>query len=419
MANSRLSTDFAQKKILLGVTGGIAAYKSAYFVRALQQLGAEVRVVMTESAKQFIAPLTFQALSGHPVRSALFDAAAEDAMNHIELARWADYLVIAPASAHCLAQLAHGLADDLLSTLYLVCNRIPVIVCPAMNRNMWAHSATQTNSRILREHGVILVGPTQGEQACGDIGLGRMLEPEWIIDALRLADQRALYGALKGQRIVITAGPTWEMIDPVRVISNRSSGKMGYALAWAACYAGAEVILISGPTAINPPPGVELIIAQSADLMHQAVMQHLLKDDIFIGCAAVCDFKVTQVSSQKIKKSQQPAMILELTPNPDILEAVASSQKCQYVVGFSAETCQVELHAREKLQKKRLDMIIANEVGETKGFDQTDNAAMIIAADQIKTLPSMHKTRLAGLIIQEIATNSAQKTSKKKHKECI
>lgn len=403
MFNHRSSNDFAQKKILLGITGGIAAYKSAYLVRALRQLGAEVRVVMTESATQFVSPLTFQALSGNPVRSSLFDAAAEDAMNHIELARWADYLVIAPASAHCLAQLAHGLADDLLTTLYLVCHQIPVIVCPAMNQNMWAHSATRANTKILQEHRVILAGPVQGEQACGDVGLGRMLEPEWIIETLRLAEQRTLLGALKKYRIVITAGPTWEMIDPVRMISNRSSGKMGYALAWAASYAGAKVLLISGPTSIAAPPGVTLITTQSAAMMYEVVTQHLLQDDVFIGCAAVGDFKVSQTSSQKIKKTQHPSMQLDLTVNPDILEGVSASKKCRYVVGFSAETTQVESNAREKMQKKHVDMIIANEVSETKGFDQEDNAAMIITADQIKKISSMHKMRLAGLIMQEIA----------------
>lgn len=418
MLNPPSSKDFAQKKILLGITGGIAAYKSAYLVRALRQLGAEVRVVMTESAMQFVSPLTFQALSGSSVRSSLLDAAAEDAMSHIELARWADYLVIAPASANCLAQLAHGLANDLLTTLYLVCHSIPIIVCPAMNKNMWAHPATQTNIKILQEHGVILAGPVEGEQACGDVGLGRMLEPEWIIATLRVAEQRALLGALKGYRFVITAGPTWEMIDPVRMLSNRSSGKMGYALAWAASFAGAEVLLISGPTSIAPPPGVALIQTQSAAMMHEAVARHVLQGDVFIGCAAVGDFKISHMASQKIKKTQQASIQLDLTLNPDILATVSASNTCRYVVGFSAETAQVEAHAREKMQKKNLDMIIANAVSENQGFDQEDNAVLIITAHQVKKIASMHKMRLAGLIMQEIAMKLIG-IKGTEHKECL
>ena len=280
--------DFINKKILLGVCGGIAAYKSAYLLRELTRLGAEVRVVMTHSAQQFISPLIMQALSGNEVRTDLFDTQAERAMGHIELARWADYLLIAPASANCLAKMAQGIADDLLSTLYLVAE-IPVIVCPAMNRSMWAHPATKANCEFLQNRGVIFVGPEEGEQACGEQGFGRVSEADQIVDALRLYE---VHGLLTGKKVVITAGPTRETIDPVRYLSNYSSGKMGYALAEAAAMAGAQVTLISGPSGLVASSGIELIKVESAASMLDEVMKHMKAGSIFIGTAAVADYSV-------------------------------------------------------------------------------------------------------------------------------
>src|SRR3990167_9725597 len=316
--------DFVDKKIVLGICGGIAAYKAAFLVRELTRLGAKVRVVMTTSAQQFITPLTLQALSGYEVRCDLFDASAEKAMGHIELARWADYLVIAPASANCLGKLAHGLADDLLTTLYLVCE-VPVLVCPAMNRSMWLHPAVAEHVRVLSQRGVSIIGPEEGIQACCEVGYGRMAEPEHIIDALRLT---AVQKVLTGKKVMVTAGPTWESIDPVRFVSNRSSGKMGYALAMAAQFAGAEVTLISGPTALACPPGVIFKSVQSAYAMYEAVMDHLELGMIFIGCAAVADYKVAKPVKQKIKKHTQTHYFIELELNPDIVSEVVKTKQC-------------------------------------------------------------------------------------------
>ncbi|WP_133128492.1 bifunctional phosphopantothenoylcysteine decarboxylase/phosphopantothenate--cysteine ligase CoaBC [Legionella nagasakiensis] len=393
--------DFANKKIVLGICGGIAAYKSAYLVRELTRLGASVRVVMTASAQQFITPMTLQALSGHEVRCELFDAQAEKAMGHIELARWADYLLIAPASANCLAKLAHGLADDLLSTLYLVAE-VPVIVCPAMNRSMWAHEATQANRVLLERRGVIIVGPEEGSQACGEHGFGRMSEMHGIIDALRLYEVRQL---LLGKQVMITAGPTQEAIDPIRYISNRSSGKMGYALAQAALMAGAEVTLVSGPSALSPPEGVDFHNIHSAEEMLDKVMHHLKSDMIFIGTAAVADYRPQAPETEKIKKSKHKGLTLNLIPNPDILATVAASGKPSYVVGFAAETTDVIQHAKEKLQAKKLDMIIANQVGNGLAFDKDYNQVTIITKDGQCELPFSHKTRLAGHIVAIVAAN--------------
>jgi len=387
--------DFANKKIVLGICGGIAAYKSAYLVRELVRLGAKVRVVMTASAQAFITPMTLQALSGEAVRSELFDSEAERAMGHIELARWADYLLIAPASANCLAKMAHGLADDLLSTLYLVAET-PVIVCPAMNRSMWAHPATQANCQLLASRSVIIVGPEDGSQACGEIGFGRMSEVSHIINALRLHQVNQL---LKGRSILMTAGPTCEQIDPVRFITNRSSGKMGYALAEAGMMAGANVTLISGPTALDVPGGVACHRVGSAAAMLDAVMQHLKPGMIFIGAAAVADYHVVDPATEKLKKRDQDTLTLTLKKNPDILAAVAASRKAAYVVGFAAETQEVLKHAKAKLFAKQLDMIIANQVGNGVGFDSDVNQVTVITKDDQVELDQMHKTRLAGEII--------------------
>lgn len=391
--------DFLNKKILLGICGGIAAYKSAYLVRELARLGAIVRVVMTASAQEFITPMTLQALSGHEVRCDLLDSAAERAMGHIELARWADYLLIAPATAHCLAKMAHGLADDLLSTIYLV-TETPVIVCPAMNRSMWAHPATQANAEQLIQRGVLMVGPEEGAQACGEYGLGRMSEVANIIDALRL---QGVGGLLRGQRVLITAGPTQEAIDPVRFISNRSSGKMGYALAQAARMAGAEVILVSGPSTLEPPLGVKFHSVETAHTMFDAVMQHLEPGMVFIGAAAVGDYGVDAPSEQKLKKQGSSALTLSLHANPDILATVAATGKAAFVVGFAAETTHVLEHAFAKLGGKKLDMIIANQVGLGLGFDVDDNQVTVLTKNTQIALERTHKTRLAGQLIAIIA----------------
>ncbi|WP_133130611.1 bifunctional phosphopantothenoylcysteine decarboxylase/phosphopantothenate--cysteine ligase CoaBC [Legionella yabuuchiae] len=392
--------DFSNKNIVLAVCGGIAAYKSAYLVRELTQLGANVRVVMTDSAQEFITPMTMQALSGHEVRTELFDSQAERAMGHIELARWADYLVIAPASANCMAKLACGLADDLLSTLYLVVET-PVVICPAMNRSMWAHPATQEHYETLIRRGVVVVGPEEGSQACGEQGYGRMSEVDQIIDALRLVEIKP---CLKGKDVLITAGPTREAIDPVRYLTNKSSGKMGYALAKAARMAGANVTLISGPTALRPPEGISFVSVESAEEMLNAVKQHLKKDVIFIGAAAVADYRLKIVAEQKIKKNNQMDTTLELQENPDIISFAVESGMPSFVVGFAAETSSVEQYARAKLQKKQLDMIIANEVGKNKGFDGDVNQVTVISNEQHMDLPLVHKVRLAGQIVAIIAS---------------
>lgn len=393
--------DFVNKKIVLGICGGIAAYKSAMLVRELTQLGAMVRVVMTSSAQAFITPMTLQALSGHEVRCELFDSQAERAMGHIELARWADYFLIAPASANCLAKMAHGLADDLLSTIYLVAET-PVLVCPAMNHSMWNHAATQANCQRLASRGVIIVGPEEGSQACGEQGFGRMSEVENIISALRLHDLSQL---LSGQHVLITAGPTHEAIDPVRFIGNRSSGKMGYALAQAAQMAGAQVTLISGPSALTPPPGVDFYRVDTAQAMLDAVMQHLQPGMIFIGAAAVADYHVEAPAVQKLKKGENTTLTLNLTLNPDILSTVASSKKAVFVVGFAAETTDVLEHAKTKLQAKKIDMIVANQVGDGLGFDMDDNQVTVLTKNGQIDVARAYKTRIAGQIIAIIAAN--------------
>ncbi|WP_454785603.1 bifunctional phosphopantothenoylcysteine decarboxylase/phosphopantothenate--cysteine ligase CoaBC [Legionella sp. WA2024007413] len=391
--------DFIGKKVLLGICGGVAAYKSAYLIRELTRAGAEVKVVMTQSAQEFVSPLLMQALSGNEVRTNLFDAQAERAMGHIELARWADYLVIAPASANCLAKIAQGIADDLLSTLYLVAE-VPVLVCPAMNRSMWAHPATQANCKLLQTRGVIFVGPEEGSQACGEQGFGRVSEVEQIMSALRLHEVHQL---LAGKKVLVTAGPTRESIDPVRYISNYSSGKMGYALAEAAAMAGAQVTLISGPSSLQASATIKRIQVESAQEMLDAVMREMPADGIYIGTAAVADYRVESPASEKIKKKNQDEMTLKLIKNPDILSRVVDSAKASYVVGFAAETTDVLHYATEKLQHKKLDMIVANAVGKGLGFESEVNQVSLITKSKQIELPLTHKTRLAGQIIAIIA----------------
>ncbi len=393
--------DFLNQKIVLGICGGIAAYKSAYLVRELTRLGATVRVVMTEHAQQFITPMTLQALSGQEVRCDLFDSAAERGMGHIELARWADVLVIAPATANCLAKLAHGLADDLLSCLCLV-TKAPVLVCPAMNQSMWAHPATCANVSLLKARGVVMVGPEEGSQACGDFGFGRMSEVSSIITALRLDSVHQL---LNGRQVLITAGPTREEIDPVRYLSNQSSGKMGYALAEAAQRAGAEVILISGPSALQNPFAVEVHRVETCEEMKACVLAQLKPGMIFIAAAAVADYRVASTSERKLKKKDHPVLTLTLTPNPDILSEVVQSGKASYVVGFSAETEDVIPHALEKLHAKRVDMMVANKVGHGLGFDVDYHEVTLLTSTSQTTIACTHKIRLAGQIIAILATS--------------
>lgn len=398
--------DFINKKILLGVCGGVAAYKSAYLIRELKRLGAEVKVVMTKSAQEFVSPLLMQALSGNEVRTELFDTQAERAMGHIELARWADILLIAPASANCIAKMAQGIADDLLTTLYLVVE-IPVIICPAMNRSMWAHPATQNNCALLQGRGVVFVGPEEGSQACGELGLGRVSEAEQIINALRLYEVHQL---LVNKKVVITAGPTRELIDPVRYISNFSSGKMGYALAEAAIMAGAQVTLISGPCSLSISSGIKLIRVESAHEMLAAVQEELQDGSIFIGAAAVADYHVHAPASQKMKKKDHDELTLTLIKNPDILSWVVTSARALYTVGFAAETTEIIPYARDKLKNKKLDMIVANQVGQGLGFEREENQVTILTKNKQIELPLAHKTSLAGQIIAILAATMQNDT---------
>jgi phosphopantothenoylcysteine decarboxylase/phosphopantothenate--cysteine ligase len=388
------------KHILLGVTGGIAAYKSAELVRRLVERGAQVQVVMTAAAREFIGATTFQALSGRPVRESLWDSAAEAAMGHIELARWADLVLVAPASADFMARLATGRADDLLSTLCLA-TAAPIALAPAMNQQMWANAATQANAGLLRQRGVMLLGPACGEQACGETGAGRMLEPTEIADAIE--PLLAAGGAFSGKRVLITAGPTREAIDPVRFVSNRSSGKMGYAVAAAMRAAGAEVVLVSGPVNLAPPPGVRCIGVETAAQMLEAVQRELPGTHVLVATAAVADYRPLAVAGRKIKK-QAGGMTLEMTPTTDILATVAASAQRPFTVGFAAETDAVEQHAREKLERKNLDMIAANEVGATKAFDCDDNALLVLwrGGGRVE-LPHASKRELARALVALIA----------------
>jgi len=363
----------APLKVLLGVTGGIAAYKSADLVRRLREQGAEVQVVMTEGAQHFVGAATFQALSGRSVRSNLWDPAAEAAMGHIELARWADRIVVAPASADFLARLAHGLANDLLTTLCLATDA-PISVAPAMNRLMWSNPATQANVATLRSRGVTIIGPAEGEQACGETGAGRMVEPADILATL--AVREASPGPLAGRKVVVTAGPTRERIDPVRFITNRSSGKMGYAVAEALREAGADVVIVSGPVSVATPAGVRRVDVETAEQMMDAVRAELPGTDIFIAAAAVSDYRPVQAAAEKIKKTSDSLMIA-LSRTTDILATVAAGTQRPFVVGFAAETQNVERNALAKLEGKFLDMIAANQVGDRLAFDCDDNALTV------------------------------------------
>ena len=388
-----------KKNILLGVTGGIAAYKSAELIRLLVRAGAEVRVVMTPSAREFVQPMTYQALSGHRVYTEIFDADADSAMDHIELARWADLVVIAPASANFIAKLRDGYADNLLLTLCLA-SKSTVAIAPAMNQQMYANDATQENIRALGARGVKVWGPAEGDQACGDVGLGRMLEPEGLLE---LICQFFSPGKLLGKQVLISAGPTREAIDPVRYISNRSSGKMGYALAQAASEAGADVTLVSGPVEISPPQSVRRVSVTSAIEMRDAVIERAPGADIFIACAAVSDYRVEKPAAHKIKKDGA-SMQLELVPTPDIVSEVTQLGNKPFTLGFAAETEDVEQHAREKLTRKNLDMIAANQVGVgPSGFESDTNEILVIWPDGQQLLALGEKRVIAIQLIDLLA----------------
>ncbi len=388
------------KHIVLGISGGIAAYKTPELVRQLTTRGATVQVVLTRSARQFVTPTTLQAVSQRPVRDDLWDAEAEAAMGHIELARWADCILLAPATAHTLARLAHGLADDLLTAICLAA-ACPIAVAPAMNQQMWQHPATQRNLAQLGSDQVRILGPGHGPQACGEFGPGRMLEPETLC-----AEITQLFASrvLPGIRVVVTAGPTREPIDPVRYISNHSSGKQGFAVAEAARNAGASVTLISGPVGLPTPPGVTRIDVVTAQQMHDAVAAQLDACDVFVGVAAVADYRPTHAQQQKIKKSADVGMRLDLEQNPDIIASVARRERV-YVVGFAAETENAIANARTKLIRKKLDMIVVNDVSDQRiGFDSNDNAVTVIVRDGEERIALRSKAEIARALIERVAT---------------
>ena len=398
------------KRIVLGVTGGISAYKAAFLVRLLRKNGANVRVVMTQSATKFVTPLTFQALSAKPVHTELLDLNTETAMGHIELAKWADLILIAPASANFIARYANGFAEDLLSTLCLATDS-PVIIAPAMNQQMWRNQATQENLERINARGITVVGPTAGIQACGDDGPGRMLEPEEIVVHTANMFQTNI---LTGSRLLVTAGPTREAIDPVRFLSNRSSGRMGYAVATAAAEAGADVTLISGPVDLAAI-GIEKVIhVTSAEEMQESVMQRINNIDIFISAAAVADYRVQKISEQKIKKSDDTYELI-MKKNPDILAEVSALYDAPFTVGFAAETENLELNAQTKLHLKNLDMIAANQVDKKLGIDCDENALTIFWKTGCEKLPLAPKNKLARSLIKLIALQYNEKNSNKTH----
>ncbi len=401
-----MSTPLAGQRVLLCVCGGIAAYKAIELVRRLREAGAEVRVAMTANATRFVGAASLQAVSGTPVRESLWDEAAEAAMGHIELARWADQVLVAPATADMLARLAHGFADDLVSTLCLA-TTAPISVAPAMNNRMWAHPATQANIATLRGRDVRVIGPDDGAQACGEFGPGRLREPPALVQALVDALAEVRPADLAGLHLLISAGPTFEDLDPVRFIGNRSSGKMGFAIAAAAARRGAEVTLVAGPVSLPTPEGVRRINVRSAAQMRDAVLG-ALPADIYIGAAAVADYTPRVVSAEKIKKTAQPGggetFTVELTRTPDVLAEVAvHASRPKVVVGFAAETNDVERYARDKLERKKLDMIAANQVGRAGcGFESDDNALTVIDAVDARSLGPAPKTALADALLDLI-----------------
>jgi phosphopantothenoylcysteine decarboxylase/phosphopantothenate--cysteine ligase len=384
--------------VVLGITGGIAAYKAPDLVRRLRERGAEVQIVMTASAEEFVTSTALQAVSGKPIRSNLWDKEAEAAMSHIELARWADVVLIAPATAEIMARIVSGGAPDLLTTICLA-TEAPIALAPAMNRVMWDNPATQANREVLEERGIHVIGPGIGSQACGETGSGRMLEPDVIAATVFNLTGGKGEGLLEGRKLVITAGPTREAIDPVRYISNRSSGKMGYAIASAAAAQGAEVVLVSGPVSLAEPPGIEVIKVESAAQMYSATHEAIGDADIFIAAAAVADYRPANLAEQKIKKNDE-SMSLTMVRCPDILTSVASLDPAPFTIGFAAETENVIDYARGKLQKKKLDLIIANRVGDNCGFDRDDNTATALWSGGEKAYPTLSKVDLARELIE-------------------
>jgi len=399
------TTPLANKRILLGITGGIAAYKCAELTRRLTERGAQVRVVMTQSAQQFITPLTMQAVSGFPVSHSLLDPAAEAGMGHIELAKWADLVLIAPATANFIAKYTAGIGDDLLSTLCLA-TPSPVAIAPAMNQVMYQAQATQANLATLAQRQTLIWGPAAGEQACGDVGLGRMVEPmDLVASAIQFFEQQQTPKLLAGRNIMITAGPTREAIDPVRYISNHSSGKMGYALAEAAQQLGANVTIVSGPVNLATPKNCDRINVTSALQMHSTVMETVQQQDIFIACAAVADYRPANVAEQKIKKTQSDDMSVHMIKNPDIVASVAALNKPPFTVGFAAETQDVEHYARDKMQRKKLAMIAANDVSQAgQGFNAEDNALTVFWPEGQQNIGLASKHEVARQLLQLIAT---------------
>ena len=393
-------SSLSQKRIILGITGGIAAYKSAEITRRLQDEGAEVRVVMSESAQEFIRPLTLQALSGNPVHTDLLDPEAEAAMGHIELARWADLVLIAPATANFVATLNQGSANDLMSSICLA-TTAPVMIAPAMNQAMWSNSASQQNIESLKQREVIILEPDNGIQACGDVGPGRLPQPETIVQQVASVFKT---GEMTGKKVVITAGPTREAIDPVRYISNHSSGKMGYAIADAMIDAGAEVILISGPVSLKQPDRCTLVSVTSAHEMLEAATEAAKGTNIFISAAAVADYYITETSDQKIKKKTDK-MTLNLAKTPDIVSIIKENNPKLFVLGFAAETQKVEQYAREKLARKNLDAIIANDVSrEDIGFNSDDNEALWVEQESTHHFSKCNKAQLARDLVALLAT---------------
>ena len=404
----------ADKRILLGITGGIAAYKSAELTRRLCDQGATVRVVMTPAATEFITPLTLQALSGNPVHTDLLDHGVEAAMGHIELARWADMIVIAPATANFIARLSNGLADDLLSTLCLA-TTAPLLVAPAMNRQMWLNPATQENIARLQDRGVTLLGPASGAQACGETGPGRLLEPDEIVPAIIAAGKS---NQLTGVRVMVSAGPTREFIDPVRYLSNRSSGRMGYAVARAAEEAGASVTLVSGPVALTPPARVRIIEVVSAGQMHGSILAETASCDIFISAAAVADYRSRETALHKMKK-QDGGINLRLEKTPDILSEVAARANPPFTVGFAAETEHLADNAKQKLANKKLDMIAANRVGDGLGFDREENALDVYWPGGSQSLGTAPKEKLARQLMEIIVTRYREKSQEQPQKPVV
>lgn len=393
--------------VVLGITGGIAAYKTPDLVRRLRERGAEVQIVMTTSAEEFVTGTALQAVSGRPIRSNLWDKEAEAAMSHIELARWADVVLIAPATAEVMARIVSGGAPDLLTTICLA-TKSPIALAPAMNHVMWSNSATQANRAVLEERGIHILGPDVGSQACGEEGAGRMLEPDVIAATVFNLTGTKGEGLLEGCKLVITAGPTREAVDPVRYITNRSSGKMGYAMASAAAAQGAKVVLVSGPVILSEPSGVDVVKVESAEQMYAATHDAVADADIFIAAAAVADYRPAEVSEQKIKKNDE-AMTLALTRCPDILASVAALDDAPFTMGFAAETENLIDYARGKLTKKKLDMIVANRVGHDQGFDRDDNAVTVLWNGGEKTYPTSSKVDLARQLIELAAEHFQQR----------